>query len=654
MSTTPQGQRVSTSVSYQGLEYLGEVLVTPGWDPALGEPLQGDRFFRIVFLQEFLAIDPRQLRDARIAVCLPPASVRQRGRVVEMERRVLRELRARYGQPEVAQALLEIQRQLYASGTVATRAAIDIPPRAVFQGTSPEEWISSMAQALLAWTYPGKAIDSSTFPRALRAEDASLLFRGIVQGDVAPEVMAVLEALAFGVGLGLMPAAESGGPGIPEPRPFRIIRSELAQHGGAWSSAELYRTLAHVHGLPYPLVSLYLLAFVQRSQPPVELHLRRGHGLRLRDGRPYQGLVVVAETTPSLDFAPRLDQETRLVRYTVPASWNTLCLYFSSLEPSLVPQEEGERVPTAPFMETLTALRGDVRRLEKAAERLALALGEEVPRETQGLLEEFRRLGRASSPDDALQIARRLFESPQGLAQAVARYRALRHVAGEYRLLGSARRYLLEAHVPEEMPELALQRQALQASLRMGELATAPGSLSLVQEQIARFREVYGRAYARHHRDYHRTAASLLTSMRDAEGDANALQRLNSIVELGEPVGLEWLEGFRRLRDELVPCSVSPSRLALGRSARCRQCRLALGQMPPLGQVVQAIQDVQRGLREQTHRLSALAVQRALSGPADEPMARFIQMVAASNVAGLVQVLDDQMVSFLREVLRGS
>ncbi len=612
----PIGQLTPIAVPYLGLEYPGEVVLATTWEPELGETLQGDRFFRVVFLQTHAPIDAQELQDARIVVCLPPQSDRQRERTLEREQQVLRELRARYMMPESELALQETQRELYAAGAFVTRAGLDLHPQAVFQGPSLEAWVSSLGQALPAWTYPRLPFDPSSFPRPLSAQDAGLLFRGLVVGDTTPEATSAVAA--FGPGLELVPSQDTQGLGVQECQVFRVLQDEMAQQGGAWPCAELYQRMAHIYGMPYTIVSLYLLAFVHRGQPPVEFHLRPGHSLRLHDGQEYPGRVVLAETIAGLGFVPRLDMEGEQLRYATPASWNTIALYFSTLEPSLASEEQAEEQGAAQrLMDTLKGLQGDVQRVERAMERLVVALGEEIPRESTDLVARFRRLSRARTTEDALQRARQLFGSPQGLAQSIGRYRPLRQAAGMSSLLATNARYLQEAHVPEELQSLSLQRQALQAMLHMSELTTS-FSAQAIQGQIQHFREEYLKVYEVSHDAYHRTMAALLARLREAKVDADALERLNTISELGAPAETE-----------------------------------ALDQQPPSQEISSALQGVQRGLREQSRQLSLLVVQRVLRGPIDSRIARFIRMVEASNVSGLVQVLDDQIVAFLREVLKG-
>ena len=103
-----------------------DLLELPPGDPSLGVPIQDDSFFRIVFLDSYMSIDPQQIQDVRIALCLPTKSERQRERVLEQERRALREVRARYVVPEMELALQEAQRQIYAAGTVVTHAGASL------------------------------------------------------------------------------------------------------------------------------------------------------------------------------------------------------------------------------------------------------------------------------------------------------------------------------------------------------------------------------------------------------------------------------------------------------------------------------------------------------------------------------------------------
>ena len=647
----PPGEPVSTYIDYQGIQYPGEVISASSWDPSLGAPIQGDSFFRIVFLDSYATIDTQQIQDARIALCVPPKSERQRERVLEQERRVLREVRAKYAVPEMERALQETQRQIYAAGTVVTHAGASLPSETVFQSGSLQEWISVAAQALMSWTYPRLPVDTSSFPRPLTHSDPELLFRGLVQGDTAAEATAAVRDFASGLGLAPLTTASSGQSG--ESPVLQIIRDEMMQLGGSWPCDQLFQSMAHVHGLPYPLISLYLLVFLAVAEPPTELHLRPGHQLRTLDGSPYSGQAVVAETVAGLMFTPRLASQSETLRFASPVSWSAIALYFSSLEPRLASASEelGEAESTSLLMETLNTLQADARRVETAMNRLGGALGDELPEEPAALLDHLRRLGRSQAPDTALLSARQFFGTPEGLARGIARYRGLQGVADLASVIARSARYVHEAYVPDDMLPLALTRHALQATLRLSELTGTAFSEEALLDQVEQFREQYSSAYQQHHDTYHRQTASLLSQLQDADLQANALERLNQIGELGKPIGTDSLERQRELQATVQPCPATGNRLNLVSTPTCRRCNFILGHQPPSTEVAAVIRAVERCLREQNQRLSLHVVHRLLGGEPDERIQRFIQIVQVSDLSGLANVLDNQLADFLREVL---
>ncbi len=649
----PLGQTVRVTAQYHGLEYAREVVRADAWEPSLGEPLKEDRFFRIVFLQEEVSVGPNQLRDARVVVWVPPADKRQRDRTLEQEQRILKEVKARYAVPETAHALQETQRQIYSSGSVVSSSGTALSAQRAFQGESAVEWVSEIAGAILSWTYPQLPLDSSAFSRSMTEDDAKLIFRGVLQEDTSPDMISAVEM--YGNGLGLTLAKGKDVSDIQDCPTFHLLRDQLAQRDGSWPCDDVYQRMTHVHGLPHWLVNLYLLAFVFHNRPLTELHLKQGHSLKLRTGAPYQGMVVVSETVTSLEFPYRLESESQLLRHASPVSWNTLTLYFSNLEPSLTPlAEPGE--PGAlltSLLKSLGTLRADVKAVEKGLEELSHALGEEIPGEAKELLNRFQLLSQTSAPETALQSARQQFRSPEGLSQAIGRYRALRQISGQGEYLADIAQYVRSAHVPEESGPLALERQSLLEVLRLTELLSTPFSPVALDQQVSRFQEGYRKAYMAHHEDFARESASLLSQLQEAQVEAHALALLNGISELGEPVGSELVQRVRELTAVISVCVVTSDQLHLDKAPKCHHCAIELGQNPPSQDVLDLAGQVKRGLREQNQRLSQQVVQRILDGPRDERLDRFIQVVQASDVFGLVNVLDQRLAQFVREVLSG-
>ncbi|MCH7608248.1 MAG: hypothetical protein IIC94_06755, partial [Chloroflexi bacterium] len=80
---------------YGGIRYAGELVRAAAWEPSLGSALDGDVYFKVVFLESPPAPPAGDLRDSRIAVHVPgpPSPARQRA---EAELRTLREAQASY------------------------------------------------------------------------------------------------------------------------------------------------------------------------------------------------------------------------------------------------------------------------------------------------------------------------------------------------------------------------------------------------------------------------------------------------------------------------------------------------------------------------------------------------------------------------------
>ncbi|MCZ6788516.1 MAG: hypothetical protein O7D33_01005, partial [Chloroflexi bacterium] len=472
------GQPYPSATTYQGLLYPGEVIFSEQWDSSWGSFLRGQEFFRIVFLGTHQEVPSQDIQDSRIAVCVPSAAGR-REQEQKRERLIVREVRARYGLPAADPSLLEKERQTYTSGSVLTHGGIDKGLQASFESPLPSDWVSSLSPSLLAWTYPQLPIQGTRFPRPLGTEEAHLISQALIQERTGPEMVAAAET--FGPGLGL---STDAAPGTFDPSDcpmFQILRSELVEHGGSLECAYLYERLGHVHGLPHPLVTLCVLAFLHYEQPPMELHLKPGHGLQTASGEPYPGQVVLPETVVSLEFTTGLQEAATILRFAAPVSWNTLVHYFGSLDASLQPTEDPVSYDQQPsLMAVLANLREEARIAQSSLHWLARALDGELPRKTVELLERLGTLGEARDPETALGAAQRLFGTAAELERAVEEYQRLGTLVNMQNTLIELITYLVDAVVPEELTDLGLKRQQLVALLNIPELiANTPSEATL-------------------------------------------------------------------------------------------------------------------------------------------------------------------------------
>jgi hypothetical protein len=560
---------------------------------------------------------------------------------------VLRELRARYDVPETRQALLDSNRQAYAAGALVTGGGVELQPEAIFQDPSSEAWLTAIAQALLAWTYPQLPIDSGGFSRPLEEKGLNDLFQAAIQGS--PQGQEALDA--FGPGLGIAKDSSSGRVTLATPL-AQAMGTELARRSGEWPLEDLGRWLSHVQGLPHAVASLYLLAFLVSGPPQLELPLRRGHRLKLATGGRYQGLVLLPETVPALAFPLRLDQEGAALRQMSLPSAPAAALYFSALVPGLTLQEDASDDNLKPLLsEAVTKLRASVHHASEGLRHLSLALGEPLPEAAASLVQQLAALAMADSPEAATAQARLAYTSPSGFAEAFHRLEAFQQLAGLEAMVTGAVQYLTGALVPSDMAHLAVSRQWLLSSLTLRELASTSWSLQALHIQLAMFKGEYQQAYRESHTQRQRDVATLQPLMSTAVLQGETLEKLNALAELGAPASLRPLEALRRVAPGLSPCQAPSPRLDLEASPRCSRCGLTLEQKAPVEEVKALCHRVEEALAERCRHLSALLAVRILRTP-DEPKVRqFIQVVQVSDLTGLVNVLDASLLQFLREVL---
>jgi hypothetical protein len=99
------------------------------------------------------------------------------------------------------------------------------------------------------------------------------------------------------------------------------------------------------------------------------------------------------------------------------------------------------------------------------------------------------------------------------------------------------RRFLSGARVPAEWEELAADRSLLAEELTFVALATEPQRFPLARAALERFRRRYVVAYREHHTRHWAEMARLHAALLDEHAHAEALRRMNTLAELGPPMG---------------------------------------------------------------------------------------------------------------------
>ncbi|MFQ5860509.1 MAG: DUF6079 family protein [Dehalococcoidia bacterium] len=666
---TPSKGPQPVAVVHQGIQYQGEVVTAERWDPQWGELGAQDSYFRIVLLTQRQRVPPGQLRDARIVVCIPGRALLKRREGLMRELRAIREAGATYlterdrdmallrasleqQAQELSTRFLQEEGHRYASGLVQTQIGRSLNARAIFSGPSPQAWVERLATTLLEWAYPGVPIRPRLLPRPVSPEDPARLFQALFAPQPEPAKKALLKEL--GPGLGLSKPEVPQEPHLEDCPVFPLLVSELEKGGVAVPAPELLRLLAHSHGLTYPLALLYLLAFIYHATPPVEIQLAPGHGLKLSNGQPLRGDRLTSELIPTLAWESALPQKAVSLTYPQEVSWNSALPYTSLLAPDLweVSPDEESSAQEARLREAQGELRQEVEQALAFLESFAGSPSTGL-QETSSALNRLARLTLISDFRELYGQARSLYGDPTDLSQDLGRLRRLQRLSPLTPRVQEVKAYLEEVAIVRGHEELALDQRTLQERTSFDSLEAGPQSGPALEAAFQQFQQRYSHAYAAYHESHHQETARAAVQLERSALALQALARLNSITELGPPVRPELAERHHALEQALKRCPLAPQELPLTTSPRCPQCNLALGEPSIRGELEPFLEELDQALAEQNQRLSLHLVDRVLTDRMDEEFARFVQIVQVSDLSGLVNVLDDRLVTLIRRLLQG-
>lgn len=625
------GQPKRWKAVYRGIEYPGEVLVTDSWRPELGQITERDVHFRIVFLTKHQPL--AEIADRRIACCIPSKTIKEE--------------RGIYQAGGKAEEFLQEQAALYAGGRVLTKESLAISARDVFSASSQEKGGRMIATALLSHAYSSLPIP--TLEKTLSATDVGRVFDGFFGRGDNPEARNALALFAVALGLA---RPENPYKFAPEDCPlFPVLAERLEQGGGKLPIPELYHELASGYGLTWPLITLYLLCFVYHRRPEVELMLRPEHFVFLRSGERPPGARLTGEAVPQIWWSSGMEDAFDSLCCIGELPWNAIFPYAGLLCQQLRPVANIEEVAAqeALLLRRLGELRINIPRVEESLDLLSAKLG--MP--PQASLTALRRLSHIAQSEDSLDfyaLVQKNYSSPDALADDILQYQRLLTLCDIAHDVTAVKSYLDCVILRDSDTELAMDRTTIVEQLSMSSLLPNIHLWASVKALYEWFQSRYQAIYAAHHRDYHNEMASLRLVLDDSKPEVDALRRLNSITELGEPVAKELVAQYDPLLARTSPCATTQVSLEL--EPTCSHCKLALTDEPPHKEVERFIHQLRQALKKQQRRLGSEAVRQILAQSGQRRIDRFIKVVQASELSPLVNLLDDELVDFLRQLLQ--
>ncbi len=639
------------------------MLVAKSWRHELGNRLPRGLYFRIVFLTESHPISRSALKDRRIAVVVPGQDATDYVRTMNKEYGSVREARLRYmtgGQPDqmrkaMRERELALQREIhkgyarsYSSGMVYTQSGLATGQQGLFQRDDPSDGVHGLASTMFGRLYPTLPINSGGFPRGITSEDLRSLYRGLFQGDPESQQEVVL---TFGPGLGLTQPDDPITFNPKDSQTLDIIRKDVSVYGGVIDIQKVLENLVYSYGLTEPLAVLCILAFVRHARAIVEL--KPGHSVMSASAEPFPGDSITWDMVPEITYDPSLADSMEALILEASPSWNTILPYAKSIATDFERSQEKGEIATQEerLLEALVSLRTELAETKSGLETIRRSLEQDESHFTQ-TIDSLETLSHASSYLDFYYAAVEEFQNPTGLRRSFETYRKLAQFSKVATEIVRVKSYLDDTTLGTAQSDLALDRASLLGQMDFTTLAENPGLWQGIAATFEWFRSRYRSAYLEFHESYRSEAIALSRLMDKLDPQAEALERFNAVPELGEPVDVDAPPRFKALAEALRVCQVSEKDISLKDVPHCAICLLHLGDdLPARMEVERVVADLERAMKEYNRRLGSKVVRRILADKSREQLDKFINILQVSDLSTLANVLDNEVLNFLRSLI---
>ena len=655
------------SAVHLGIEYRGEVVRAGRWSPEFGRPPGDGSHFKIVLLQERPRSGILEIVDQKTAVCVPASgSGRQIHRImgeITAAKQAAYLTRRDVDAAAINSALRERQYDLesqlvseesarFSKGVICVRDGPGPTPSEIYAGGGPVQWMESLAEWLLARSYPSLPLDTHDLHDPICEEDAGEFFASIFsQGRAGPELLCRL-----GPALGLS-SHDTGGSYDPSGcRVFPLIRGKI--NGGPATFDDVHHYLAYDVGLTGQWASLFLILFIHHERPEHQIQLTDDAVVLMADGGPLLGERLTPDLIPLLAWDGELAANAASIGPASAPRFIDARHHLSVLCPELA--SSGADVADEALTRSLESICRDTATAHRILDFLETPwdAGFDTTGATgdaEKLKSALDRLGRISGDGfaDVYHSVRAVYPALLGLKDDLETLRQLALLDNDSQEILEAQIYLANAQVPPAgFPNLAVDRQTLLTGLSPSRLVRSRGrGWNAIARDAAAFKIRYTQAYRKHHRQFHDALPGFQSALLAAKKKMAALALLNTIGELGAPVGTALEEELAALPPGPPPCPFQGSELDLSNEPCCPECRISLEQTVPSAELARLAPQVDMSLGGKTQELSRRLVEKVLAGRTDERWLEFLQIVQTSELSSLANTLNLELVSFIRQVL---
>lgn len=667
----PRTTPVKATPSALRVQYGGEVLVADRWQSTWGEYWTNhpEVHFRIVYLTRRADVNRDDLRDARIAVCMP-AEPSEDTRENLAEYVACNLMLAHYNDKDypgeatmrdwaktrrraAISAVLKNQIEEFRRGTVITQKELGLPASQFFMTPSKvrgkrEE---ALAAQLLEKAYDRPLFTPKDFKKDFTDNDARKVFHGLFAK--AQSTADVSARDNFAPGLGLV-AKNNLSQFAPQAGSAVLYIQEKVKPAGDVALMDLVKELCQPpYGLTEEIIRLAVLCAVRAGTPPLVIaDLNPSANFVLTTGREPSGKRITSRVVGQIEWSAKLERALLGARVKISDEkpFNEVLPYAQIIDPDLsaahTPDEEVAR--NNELCRRLESLLGEVDAAHGDLSKLAAALGGKVDDATTEVLARLRVIAASEDYQGFHAVAKENYATPELFRSAYQLLERARRFNARRSQLQLDKSYLTAAAQLGDN-ELAFERDGLSQELQFDALWKDESKLPALLERFQLWKERYSLAYRKAHRTQHEAMEKLEHALGGLNDQLTIIDRLNQLG-LGTPLEPRLSQDITAMRSKVHPCALKDN-AQVEDNPRCGACNWDGQTAPPQETVEQLIQRANDAAGELCKRVAQETIRKILEASGKPDIKTLLDMITASKVRDLARLLTPEMIQQIRALL---
>lgn len=647
--------RIERRAEHKRIEYPGEIIIARSWREEYGAKFD-EAQFRVIFMTKDLGLNPEDIEDPRIVVCVPSPLTNAAFEaawdylaILKMEEEYLsqdgseaEEIKewTKTKKRDVISNLLNKQIGMYREGKIFTKQSIGIDSKKVFSIGKMDRILDTLIPLLLSNAYTKSLIDTSSFRRKFTSSEAKKVFEGLFKGNKSSSATSACDNFASGLGL-----VRLENPRDFEPegnKVFEFIRDKLSQTDEIhiW---KLYRDLQnHPFGLTKEIVTLQLLAFIRHGKPACEISLKPMNRLGLPGNR------INSFNIPDIEWKGKFEEDFDTLYPMAGPGWNDVLPLARFINQNLKEATKPDEIKAQEMQLLLSCktIRDRIPYIKEDLKILSDKFGEPIQEKVTKILEDLEKVTEASSFTEFYLLAKD-YEDFKDDFEIFTKVEALDKESTE---LLNMKSYLEDAVLPKK-EKLDGDRFLLEQLLKLSSLLHNPSLMGSIREQFESFKSAYKNLYQRFHRDYFKEIKKLREELGSATVRIEAISRLNRITELHFSEERELVVQFQHLLKNTEPCP-NADPVSVETSPLCSECKLELTRELPEEETKVILSKIDKELERRSRKLAQALTKKILKEIKEDRLNKLMKVAGIADLRKFAEILDDELISLVNDILK--